>query len=304
MLTSCYDKLNQIIDKHIPFKKLSRKEIKFKSKPWITKGLKNSIKLKNKSYTNTSKQNFLGESQEWQSATALSQDQVLDLLSSVLRNSCFSFQEVIHVYQQVFGCDMGSPVSAVIAELVMQEVEQKALATYIVQPCWRRHYVDDANACLKKAAVQQFHDHLNAINLCIQFTVEMPDMSSQEPSIAFLDTSSSRSADRQVKVKVYRKATHTGKYLSFDSHSLAQSKRAVVRSLMDRTYNLPLIPELKQQEEQWVTLDLTTNGHPFSLSTITVSHPPKSRNLKRHQLQEPQVLLRSHTSKAPLKELK
>ena len=32
MFTSFCDKLNQIIDKHIPFKKLSRKEIKFNSK--------------------------------------------------------------------------------------------------------------------------------------------------------------------------------------------------------------------------------------------------------------------------------
>ena len=178
----------------------------------------------------------------------------------MLRNSYFSFQEII--YQQVFGCAMGSPVSAVIAELVMQEAEQKALATSIVQPRWWRRYVDDANACLKKAAIQQFHDHLNSINPHIQFTVEMPDMSSQEPSITFLDTSCSCSADEQVKVKVYRKVTHTGKYLSFDSHSPAQSKRAVVRSLMNRAYNLPSTPELKQQEEQRVTLDLTMNGYP------------------------------------------
>ena len=136
-----------------------------------------------------------------------------------------------------------------------------------------------------------------------QFTIEMPDMSSQEPSIAFLDTSSARSADGQVKVKVYRKATHTGKYLSFDSHSPAQSKRAVVRSLMDRAHNLPSTPELKQQEEQRVTLDFTMNGYP-PLPTIAESHPPKSRNPKRHQPQGPQVLLRSHTSKAPLKGLK
>ena len=144
----------------------------------------------------------------------------------------------------------------------MQEIEQKALATSIVQPRWWRRYVDDANACLKKDAVQQFHDHLDSINPHIQFTVEMPDMSSQEPSIAFLDTSSSRSADGQVKVKVYHKATHTGKYLSYDSNSPAQSKRAVVRSLMDRAHNLPSTPELKQQEEQRVTLDLTMNGYP------------------------------------------
>ena len=35
MFTSFYDKLNQIIEKHLPYKKLSRKEIKFNSKPWI-----------------------------------------------------------------------------------------------------------------------------------------------------------------------------------------------------------------------------------------------------------------------------
>ena len=122
--------------------------------------------------------------------------------------------------------------------------------------------VANANACLKKAAVQQFHDHLNSINSHIQFTVEMPDMSIQEPSIAFLDTSSSRSADGEVKVKVYRKAIHTGKFLSFDSHSPTQRKRAVVRSLMDRAHNLPSTPELKQQEEQRVTLDLTMNVYP------------------------------------------
>ena len=43
-----YSTIIQIIDKHAPDKKLSKKQIKFKSKPWITKGIKISISTKNK----------------------------------------------------------------------------------------------------------------------------------------------------------------------------------------------------------------------------------------------------------------
>ena len=40
-----YSTIIQIIDKHAPDKKLSKKQIKFKSKPWITKGIKISISV-------------------------------------------------------------------------------------------------------------------------------------------------------------------------------------------------------------------------------------------------------------------
>ena len=43
-----YSTIVQIIDKHAPVEKLSKKQIKFKSKPWITKGIKISITTKNK----------------------------------------------------------------------------------------------------------------------------------------------------------------------------------------------------------------------------------------------------------------
>ena len=40
-------KMNLIIDKHLPLKKLSKQEILQRDKPWITKGLITSIKTKN-----------------------------------------------------------------------------------------------------------------------------------------------------------------------------------------------------------------------------------------------------------------
>lgn len=47
---SFYTNLSPIIDKHVPLRLLSRKEMKFKSKPWITQGLKTSIKIKKRLY--------------------------------------------------------------------------------------------------------------------------------------------------------------------------------------------------------------------------------------------------------------
>ena len=43
-------KLNEILDKHAPFKELSIQEEKLSKKPWITTGILNSIENKNRLY--------------------------------------------------------------------------------------------------------------------------------------------------------------------------------------------------------------------------------------------------------------
>ena len=44
--------MSSVIDKHIPTKQLSKNDIKHIPKPWITCGIKTSIKIKNKLYHN------------------------------------------------------------------------------------------------------------------------------------------------------------------------------------------------------------------------------------------------------------
>ena len=57
-------------------------------------------------------------------------------MSFCLKTTQFAYNGTY--YQQIFGTAMGSPVSAVIANMVMEDVEQTALAT---SPAKR--YVDD-----------------------------------------------------------------------------------------------------------------------------------------------------------------
>ena len=90
----------------------------------------------------------LQETDDWKAHTKLTQDQILLLLSFVLKNSFFTFEGT--QYHQVFGCAMGSLVSVVIAELTMKE---EALGSSPVKPRWWRRYVDDSNACLKRDEV-------------------------------------------------------------------------------------------------------------------------------------------------------
>ena len=54
------------------------------------------------------------------------------------------------VYQQTSGTAMGFPVSVPVANLVMEDVEQRALATSEAQPPFWKRYVDDTLTALPK----------------------------------------------------------------------------------------------------------------------------------------------------------
>ena len=47
---SFYETISQKVDKYIPIKVMSKKELKIQSKPWITSAIRTSINTKNKFY--------------------------------------------------------------------------------------------------------------------------------------------------------------------------------------------------------------------------------------------------------------
>ena len=129
-------------------------------------------------------------------------------------------------FQQIFGCPMGPPVSAILANLVIEHIEERALTTTPHPPKWWYRYVDVSHTCIHKQFVEEFHAYLNSIDPHVQFTHE----AEQEGAIAILDTKTTRQTDGSIVVTVYRKPTHIDKYLDFDSHHHVQHKRAVARS--------------------------------------------------------------------------
>ncbi|CAH3122794.1 unnamed protein product, partial [Porites lobata] len=78
----------------------------------------------------------------------------------------------------------------------------------------------------------------------------------------FLDTLITRREDESIKLLVYRKATHTDQYLSFQSHHPLQHKLAVIRTLLERDDSIVTKEEDRKQEEEHIRTALHTCGYP------------------------------------------
>ena len=86
-------------------------------------------------------------------------------------------------YKQLYGTAMGSPVSVVVAKIVMQNAEEQALVTYSeTLPLWLR-YIDDTITAVHESKIDEFYEHLNRQNTSIQFTTEIEE----NGKIPFLD---------------------------------------------------------------------------------------------------------------------
>ena len=101
----------------------------------------------------------LQQDQNLAERTNMSVTNVMKLLDFVLTNNYFKHDG--HHYKQISGCALGSPISPVLADLVMEVIEETAITTALHPPKWWFRYVDDSHSCLKKDQVNAFHQHLN-----------------------------------------------------------------------------------------------------------------------------------------------
>ena len=190
--------------------------------------------------------------------TTLTPAQIADLLDFVLRSTYFQYDGLI--YEQQEGAAMGSPVSAVIANLYMEDFEEQALTSTPCMPkIWKR-YVDDTFTILSRDKVDIFLQHLNSQQPTIRFTME----TETNNTIPFLDTLVTRDSDGYLSTSVYRKPTHTDQYLAYDSHHPQSVKRSIVKCLYDRSKHLITKPSVISQEKKHLSSVLVSNGYPFS----------------------------------------
>ena len=84
--------------------------------------------------------------------------------------------------------------------------------------------------------MDEFHQHLISINPSIQFTLELDNTTRH--GLRFLDTITTRRGT-QFEVNVYRKPTHTDRYLDFHSHDPMCHKKSVVSTLLRKAQNIP-----------------------------------------------------------------
>ena len=159
------------------------------------------------------------------------------------------------IYQQVHGTAMGSLVSVLVANLVM---EQKALYTFHTPPLFWRRYVDYTCTALPMDLVNSLYQHLNSVDSNIQFTVEKK----KNGQLPFLYIFLSRDTGGSISTSVYRKAMHTDQYLDFELHHPVAHKQSAVRTLMCRAERLSSSAVSRVKEEKHMVEALQSNGYP------------------------------------------
>ena len=93
----------------------------------------------------------LQEDNTLEDRTALSVNDIIQLLEFCLKATYFLFWG--KHYQQIFGMAMGSPASVVIADMVIENIEQRTLNSFSHPPIFWKRYVDDTCVALLPSLV-------------------------------------------------------------------------------------------------------------------------------------------------------
>ncbi|XP_047998166.1 uncharacterized protein LOC125235611 [Leguminivora glycinivorella] len=179
---------------------------------------------------------------------------IMVLLRNCLEGSYFLYRG--KHYLQIDGVAMGSPVAPVLANIWMEHIE----ASVDLQPwavkLWKR-YVDDVFCIMKggKQEVEQLLQYLNSIHPRTKFTYELES----QRSLPFLDVKVIGRVDGTLTHTVYRKPTHTDRYLNALSHHHPRHLQSVVSSLVNRAYDL-CDPEYLKDELSHIQEVLRRNG--------------------------------------------
>ena len=152
---------------------------------------------------------------------------------------------------------MGSSISVPIAEAAMQLIEEDILSNKELGiKLWVR-YVDDIFAIIPKSKKDEILHFINCRNRHIKFTSE----EEQNNQIPFLDILVIKNNSGKLKFKIYRKTTHTDRYLDFKSNNAMCHKRSVVSALFGRADKL-CSPEFLEEERAYIRGVLIQNNYP------------------------------------------
>ncbi|XP_071653840.1 uncharacterized protein [Temnothorax longispinosus] len=135
----------------------------------------------------------------------------------VLNSTFFIFNGKI--YRQTFGVPMGSPLSPMAADIVLQDLETIALATLKYIPPFYKRYIDDITLAAPLAFLQHTLDVFNSFHPRLKFTIEI----GENDTLNFLEITMILNNNR-LTFDWFHKPTFSGRYLNFFSQHPACQK--------------------------------------------------------------------------------
>ena len=180
---------------------------------------------------------------------------------------------------------MGSPISPIVANLFLEDLEVQAIRTSPTPPSLWKRFVDDTFTIMKKEDRTSFLQHLNSIHNNIKFTCEEVR---DDGSMPFLDIIITPKEDGSLSTSVFRKPTHTDLYLQWDSHHTISSKYSVAGTLYHRAKTICSDPQLQKKEEDHLCQALQKCRYPmWDINRARIKSQNPSRNKNRNNNNQP-----------------
>ena len=159
---------------------------------------------------------------------------------------------------------MGSPLSPVIADLVMRRLETVSLMSLNLDVTFYFRYVDDICTAVEPSKIDSIVKQFNSFHPRLQFTSEFGG-----DEISFLDVTISIIGNG-FGVDWYRKPTFSGRFLNFYSNHPIAQKRGTIFSLVDRTILLSDV-RFHTQNLTLIINILLDNDYPLSFIFDTIN---------------------------------
>jgi len=160
--------------------------------------------------------------------TKMSLTQFLDAIELVLSSTCFKFDGKF--YEQTYGSPMGSPLSPILADIIMEDLEINCLADLNFEIRSYFRYVDDIFLITPKNKIDSILRIFNGYHPRLRFTQELEENN----SISFLNTSVIRMGDGRLITNWFRKSTYSGRCINFASCHPLQYKLNTITNLVDQ----------------------------------------------------------------------
>lgn len=145
-------------------------------------------------------------------------NEFLDAIELTLNSTYFLYNDSF--YKQIEGCAMGSSISSVIAQLVMEDLEETVIQNLNIKLPFFYRYVDDCITAVPKDKQNYLLDSFNNYHKNLHFTIEIE----QNNKINFLDLTL-YNINETIKTEWHTKETWSARYLNYNSqHPISQKK--------------------------------------------------------------------------------
>lgn len=190
--------------------------------------------------------------------TGLSKDSFFLLFRFVMNSCYFTFNGKF--YQQIFGTPMGSPISPILALIVMDHLLDAVIPRLPFQLPFIYKYVDDIICAIPERSGDVTLSTFNSFHNDIKFTME----TETSGTVPFLDTCLVRLSDNSVILNWYQKPSASGRYINYQSNHPLNHKYNTVIAMKNRVKHISDDRFLKDNLEKLFKMFLN-NGYPANL---------------------------------------